>query len=121
MDQIRHTSGISSIVNFGRKIPIVPEAVIADLKRCFGEDEALEVETCPKPGDGVTLTAKAFFGMEAVVLRSWPAKRRVQVLLEFLGRPTQLEVDCTQLTVERRPVAGFVPALVAVPNPPRAA
>jgi hypothetical protein len=51
--------------------------------------------------------------MQAVVLRAWPAKRRVEILLEILGRPTPMEVDCNLLTLERRSVAEFVPVLAA--------
>jgi transcriptional antiterminator RfaH len=113
LDQIRHTTGISTIVNFGQRIPIVPDTVIEDLQRSFGTEEPLPLDTYPRPGDDVTLTAKAFFGMEAVVLRSWPAKRRVQVLLEILGRPTQIELEYGHVTIERKTVADFVPALAA--------
>jgi transcriptional antiterminator RfaH len=113
MDQVRHTSGISSILNFGSRIPQVPEPVIQELRACFGAEESLDVDTCPGPGDGVTLTSGAFFGMQAVVLRAWPAKRRVEILLEILGRPTPMEVDCNLLTLERRSAAQFVPVLAA--------
>ena len=114
LDQVRHTSGISSIVNFGGRIPEVPELVIEELRACFGTEEALDVDTCPGPGDGVTVTSGAFLGLQAVVLRAWPAKRRVEILLEILGRQTPMEVDCNLLTLERRCVAAFVPEL-AVP------
>src|ERR1017187_8017275 len=113
LDQMRHTSGISSIVHFGGRIPEVPEPVIEELRACFGTEESLDVDTCPGPGDGVTLNSGAFFGMQAVVLRAWPAKRRVEVLLEILGRQTPMEVDSNLLTLERRSVATFVPVLAA--------
>src|ERR1035437_7816973 len=108
LDQVRHTSGISSIVNFGGRIPEVPEAVIQELRGCFGTEEALDVDTCPGPGGGVTANSSALFGMQAVVLRAWPAKRRVEILLEILGRQTPMEVDSNLLTLERRCVAAFV-------------
>jgi transcriptional antiterminator RfaH len=111
LDAIRHSAGVSSIVNFGQRIPVVPEAVVLGLQQIFETEEPLAVDTCPRPGDAVTLTTRAFFGMEAVVLKSWPAKRRVQVLLEILGRPTQLDVDCGQIMLHHHTVADFVPAL----------
>ncbi len=113
LDEVRHTSGISSIVHFGSRIAEVPEPVVQELRTCFGMEESLDVDTCPEPGDEVTLTGGAFFGMQAVVLRTWPAKRRVEVLLEILGRPTPMEVDCNLLTLERRSAALFVPVLAA--------
>jgi transcriptional antiterminator RfaH len=111
IDQIRHTSGISSIVNFGGRIPTVPEEVVEDLRNCFGGEEVLDLHKYPAPGDGVTLAGGAFLGMEAVVLRSWPARRRVQVLLEILGRPTPLEVDRSMLTLHQGSVAQWLPEL----------
>lgn len=113
LDQVRHTSGISSIVHFGNRIPEVPEAIIADLRACFGTEEALEMDTCPRPGDTVTVAGGAFLGMQAVVLRAWPAKRRVAILLELLGQPTATEVDADLVTVESRSMADFVPILAA--------
>jgi transcriptional antiterminator RfaH len=115
LDPIRYTSGISSIVHFGGRIPAVPEAVLADLRNCFGTEEVLNLRKDPAPGDGVTLTGGAFLGMQAVVLRSWPAKRRVQVLLEILGRPTATEVDRSLLTLHGVSVARCLPVLAAAP------
>ena len=114
MEQVRHTSGISSMVSFGQRIPEVPEAVLEDLRGCFGGEEALDVETCPAPGEGVTVAGGAFLGMEAVVLRAWPAKRRVAILLEILGQPARMEVDSHLLELERGCMAGSVPGLAAV-------
>jgi transcriptional antiterminator RfaH len=114
LDQIRHTSGISGVINFGGRIPTVPADVIEDLRTCFGAEEVLDLQKDPSPGDGVTLAGGAFLGMQAVVLRSWPARRRVQVLLEILGRPTPLEVDRSLLTLHRSSVAKWLPELAAV-------
>ncbi len=113
LDAIRHTSGISSVVNFGRRIPPVPDEVIGELQECFGTEETLAMEAHPNPGDGVTLTSGAFFGLQAVVLRSWPAKRRVQILLDILGRPTPIEVDSGLVSLARKTVAELVPSLAA--------
>lgn len=113
-DQIRHTSGLSGFVSFGGRIPAVPADVLEDLRTCFGAEEVLNLQKDPSPGDGVTLASGAFLGMHAVVLRSWPAKRRVQVLLEILGRPTPIEVDRSLLTLHRSSVAEWLPELAAV-------
>ena len=114
LDQIRYTSGLSGIVSFGGRIPTVPAEVLEDLRTCFGAEEVLNLQKDPSPGDGVTLAGGAFLGMQAVVLRSWPARRRVQVLLEILGRPTPLEVDRSLLTLHRSSVAEWLPELAAV-------
>jgi len=113
IDQLRHTSGISSIVNFGKRIPSVPETAIVELQECFGMEDLLDFDKHPAVGDGVRLYAGAFFGIQAVVLRSWPARRRVQVLLDILGRPTPLEVDSSEVQVENKSMAELLPILAA--------
>jgi transcriptional antiterminator RfaH len=113
-DQVRHTSGLSGFVSFGGRIPAVPADVLEDLRTCFGTEEVLNLQKDPSPGDGVTLAGGAFLGMQAIVLRSWPAKRRVQVLLEILGRPTPIEVDRSLLTLHQSSVAEWLPELAAV-------
>ena len=55
----------------------------------------------------------AFAGMSAVVLRLLPARRRVQVLLDFLGRPTPVEIPRTSIAIERDCMADRVPLLAA--------
>src|SRR5215467_1763493 len=44
LDEIRFVNGVSSLVHFGNKIPIVSEAVIDELKQCFEADEPIAVE-----------------------------------------------------------------------------
>ena len=115
VDQLRHTSGISSLVHFGTRIPSVPNEIIADLQSCFGAEEIVEMQDDVRPGDAVTVAGGAFEGMNAVVLRSWPAKRRVQVLLEVLGRPTPIEIGRELVSLHRESIANCLPFLAAVP------
>jgi hypothetical protein len=49
-----------------------------------------------------------------------PARQRVQILLEILGRPTEVEVDRCLLTSETSTVADRLP-LLAVSRPEPAA
>lgn len=64
-------------------------------------------------GDEVTVAEGAFSGMRAFVLRVMPARRRVQVLLDVLGRPTPAELDENSVVVEGNGVANLVPMLAA--------
>ena len=116
LNQIRHTAGVSGMVSFGGRIPQVPAEVLEDLRNSFGVEEILNLQKEPSPGDGVTLSGGAFGGMQAVVLRSMPARRRVQVLLEILGRPTPIEVDRRLVTIHGKSVAHWLPMLAAAPS-----
>ena len=46
------------------------------------------------------MAAGAFRGLKAVVTRVMPARERVQVLLEFLGRQTSVEVPAGEVLRE---------------------
>jgi transcriptional antiterminator RfaH len=111
MQQVRHVWGVSSLVHFGSRIPPVPDGIVAELQECFGETETLPLLDHPIVGDNVTVGSGVFFGMRAVVLRSWPAKRRVQILLDILGRPTPIEVHSSLVTLDSRPMSRVLPSL----------
>lgn len=110
-NDIRYVTGVSSLVHFGGRIPSVPNAVIDELKECFDAEEPLAVEDRLFPGAEVSVADGAFCGFRAVVLRTLPAKRRVQVLLDILGRPTLVEVDRWSVTLENRTMADLLPSL----------
>ena len=114
LNDIRYVTGISSLVHFGQRVPTVPDPVIEQLKACFEAEEPLAVEDRLFPGAEVFVAEGAFRGFQAIVLRTLPAKRRVQILLDILGGPTLVEVDRHTLTLENRTVADLVPSLAAL-------
>jgi transcriptional antiterminator RfaH len=113
LGEIQRTSGISTVVHFARRIPKIADTVIEELKECFEGEETLTVEERISPGDEVVVVDGAFCGMRAFVLRVMPARKRVQVLLDVLGRPTPAEVDENSVVNERNTVATLVPILAA--------
>ena len=115
LGEIQRTNGVNTVVHFARRIPTIADAVIEELKECFEGEEALTVEDRLSPGDEVVVVDGAFRGMRAFVLRVMPARRRVQVLLDVLGRPTPAEVDESSVVNEANTVATLVPVLAAPP------
>jgi transcriptional antiterminator RfaH len=111
LNEIRYSNGISSIVHFADRIPTVEDSVIEELQLCFNADEPIIVEERLVPGAEVFLAEGAFVGMQASVLRVMPARKRVQVLLDILGRPTTVEVDRSSVALEKNTVADMVPFL----------
>src|SRR5947207_905815 len=93
IDEIRYVSGMSSLVRFGEKIAVVPDPVIDELSQCFDTEEPVAVEDNFSSGTEVMVAEGAFAGFHGIVLRVLPAKQRIQVLLDFLGRSTVAEVD----------------------------
>ncbi len=115
LNEIRYTTGVSSLVHFGNRIPAVRDSVIEELRECFEAEELVMADDCLSPGANVVLADGAFAGMRALVLRALPARQRVQVLLDILGRATSVEVDRGSIVAENRCVADRIP-LLAVPH-----
>ncbi len=111
LNEIQRTNGISSLVHFGSRIPAVEDSVIEELQECFEADTPMALHDCLAPGDSVVVGEGAFAGMSAFVLRVLPARKRVQVLLDVLGRPTPVEVDRSSVVSENDRVADRAPAL----------
>ncbi len=111
LDDIRYITGISSLVHFGSRIPVVPDEVIDELKQCFPTEDPMAVEDPVAPGAEVTVADGPFLGSRAVVVRTLPARQRVQILLDFLGRTTVAEVDRGSLILEDSCVADMLPSL----------
>jgi len=102
LDQVRYTSGVATVVRFGSRYPTVAVDTIAQLKTHFDEGDLKALSHDISEGETVTITSGSLCGIEAVVLRSLPARKRVQVLLEMLGTCTAVELDVNTVSVQRR-------------------
>jgi transcriptional antiterminator RfaH len=113
MESIRHTGGIGCLVHFGHRIPIVPDGAIAELRQHFESEEPMPVLDGLSAGAEVMIADGAFLGFSAVVVRVLPAVRRVQILLDFLGRSTLAEVDRRSLKLSHQRIADRLPLLAS--------
>src|SRR5579872_2164484 len=104
LDQVRYTQGVSSVVHFAGRYPEVPEVAIEELRRNFTANELELSPKFPQVGDAITITTPAMFGCQGVVLRALPARQRVQVLVDLLGRGTTVELGVDSVVVEKRPL-----------------
>jgi transcriptional antiterminator RfaH len=114
MDSVRHVTGISSLVHFGGRIPTVPDGAIEELRQCFESEEPMAVQDGLHEGAEVTIAEGAFLGYSAMVVRALPAVRRVQILLDFLGRPILAEVDRSSLKTLNHQVGDRLPLLARI-------
>jgi transcriptional antiterminator RfaH len=113
VNEIQHLSGVSRLVEFGGKYPKVADPIIEELQACFGREDMISLESRLAPGDEVTVASGAFAGMSALVLKSLPAKKRVQILLDILGRPTTVEVGSEAVMLKKNTLADLAPFLAA--------
>jgi transcriptional antiterminator RfaH len=96
--RVRHARAVHGVVHFGGHWPSIPDRVIVQLQAAMGGKEVRVIEDALHPGDLVQIAEGAMFGLEAVVTRVMPARQRVAVLLEFLGRQTTVVIARDRLT-----------------------
>jgi transcriptional antiterminator RfaH len=90
---VRYAHGVSSIVRFADRYPTIDEEALAQLQDHTGGSEVKELNYNLSQGDDVKIVDGAFLGLEAVVTQVLPAKERVRVLMDFLGRKVEAEVE----------------------------
>jgi transcriptional antiterminator RfaH len=118
--QIQHAPGVRGVVHFGDHWPAVPEAAVLELQHALGGESLFTVNDPLVPGEEVEVGVGAFRGLKGVITRVMPARDRVLVLLEFLGRQTGVEISAADLVREgeprRRALRGGAPGM-ARPEP----
>jgi transcriptional antiterminator RfaH len=101
--RVEHAAGIQGIVHFGDQLATVDAETITALRKKAGQDEIVTVDPEINVGQTVRIAEGPFRGLEAVVTRLMPAKERVRVLMEFVGRSVETEVATPKvLPLERR-------------------
>ena len=90
--QVEYSSGVQGVVRFGDQVATVDPGLIATLQEKTGADELVTFNPELEVGQSVQIAEGPFQGVEALVTRLMPARERIRVLLEFLGRPVEMEV-----------------------------
>jgi transcription antitermination factor NusG len=103
--QVQAAHGVSTIVRFGLRVASIPESTIASLREVGGGEETVVFNPEPQVGDVVQIAEGAFLGLEAVITQVLPAKERVKVLLEFLGRTIEAETTAPKIIPKVSPRA----------------
>jgi len=88
---------IRSVVHFGDYVPVIDEVVIEALRRASTDDAVITIQPELKVGESVTVIDGAFAGLTALVTQLHPAKERVRILLEFLGRELETEAPLSRV------------------------
>jgi transcriptional antiterminator RfaH len=90
---VRYAHSVIGIVQFGDRYPIIEERVLAMLRDQTGVAEIKELSYELSQGDEVKIVGGIFAGLEAVVTQILSARERVKVLMDFLGRQMEAEVE----------------------------
>ncbi len=99
---VEHASGVRGIVHFGEYLATIDPVVVAALRERAGDEEIVTIDPEIKTGQSVQIAEGPFQGLEAVVTHVLPAKQRVKVLLEFLGRSVETEIPTPKVLPARR-------------------
>jgi transcriptional antiterminator RfaH len=95
--RVRSAHGVSSLVQFGGRYPLISDEIINRLQAELGANGVGDLVYLLIPGERVKLIGGALAGLDAVITHVLPAKERVRLLLEFLGRETVAEMDTKDL------------------------
>jgi transcriptional antiterminator RfaH len=94
---VESAPGIRGIVHFGDRLATLPENIVAGLQLRVGADELVTLDCSIKVGQSVEIIEGPFRGLEVVVTHLLPAKERVRVLFDFLGRSMEMEISTAKL------------------------
>jgi transcriptional antiterminator RfaH len=95
--RVEHSPGVRGIVHFGDYVATLDPQTMAALQEKTGEEEIITLDPEIKVGQSVRIAEGPFQGLEVVVTRLLPARERVKVLLEFLGRPVETEISTPKI------------------------
>jgi transcription antitermination factor NusG len=90
--RVEYSPGIQGVVHFGDYIATIDSITVAALQEQAGEEEIVTIDPDIKVGQSVRIAEGPFQGLEALVTHLLPAKERIRVLLDFLGRSLETEV-----------------------------
>jgi transcriptional antiterminator RfaH len=93
---VNYSMGVTGIVKFGENWPIIDDHIIEDWQAAMGEEELAVCEELPEIGEDILITDGVFSGSIAEVIKVSDSKKRVAVLMDFLGRTLQVELKPDQ-------------------------
>jgi transcriptional antiterminator RfaH len=91
--QVRYAHGVIGIVQFGNRYATIEDGALALLREETGVDEIKVLRYELSLGHQVKIVGGIFAGLETVVTQILSAKERVKILLDFLGRQIEVEVE----------------------------
>lgn len=91
LERVRHTPSVKTVVQFGERIATIPDAVIEDLRRTMLENAETIFADAPLEGDEAEISSGPFEGERGIIVRVLPARERVEILLEVMGRTLPTE------------------------------
>jgi transcription antitermination factor NusG len=105
LERVRYTPSVKAVVQFGDRIATISESVIEDLRQTLLENADTVFTDAPLEGDEAEISTGPFQGEKGVILRVLPARERVEILLDVMGRTLPTEFNLSSIIFKRRPAA----------------
>jgi transcriptional antiterminator RfaH len=108
LEKVRYTPSVKTVLQFGGEVATIPEHVIEDLRRTVAENADTIFTDAPQTGEEAEVWVGPFQGERGIVARVLPARQRVELLLEVMGRPLAAEFSLSSIIFKRKSVASRV-------------
>src|SRR5205823_1813286 len=110
-ERVRYTPSVKTVVHFGERAATISDDVIDDLRRTLAANDGTVFIEVPSAGDEAEISSGPFRGEQGVVTRVLPARQRVEVLLEVMGRSIPAEFSLSAIIFNKRTAANQVLSL----------
>jgi transcriptional antiterminator RfaH len=101
--RVGHSPGVQRLVQFGDNVATLDPDTVAALRQHADEGEIVTIDPEIEIGQAVRIAEGPFQGLEALVTQLLPAKERIRVLLEFLNRPLEIQIQISQVLPMKPP------------------
>jgi transcriptional antiterminator RfaH len=105
LERVRYTPSVKTVLQFGEHIATIPDIVIDELRQTLLENADTVFTDAPLEGDEAEISSGPFQGEKGVIVRVLPARERVEILLDVLGRPLPTELRLSSIIFKRRVAA----------------
>src|SRR6266436_9953474 len=116
LERVRYTPSVKTVLQFGERIATIPDAVIQDLRQTLLENANTVFTDAPLEGDEAEISNGPFQGEKGIIVRVLPARERVEILLDVLGRQLPTEFRLSSIIFKRRVAAHRMSATKETPT-----
>jgi transcriptional antiterminator RfaH len=105
LERVRFTPSVKSVVQFGERIATIPDAIIEELRQTLSANADTIFIDAPLEGDEAEISSGPFQGERGTIVRVLPARERVEILLDVMGRSLPTEFRLSSIIFKHRTAA----------------
>jgi transcriptional antiterminator RfaH len=105
LERVRYAPSVKAVVQFGERIATIPNAIIEELRQTLIENADTVFTDAPLEGDEAEISSGPFQGEKGIIVRVLPARERVEILLDVMGRSLPTEFRLSSIIFKHRTAA----------------